>query len=536
MVKEIKYTIPTDIQLAQKITQSLKKPDKRLFLLVITVTFIVFLFSSDGHRHTFDEDVANQEGLRIATMLPDPQFIPGESRLFFEYPELFPPEINTRPICEVGILCSAANIGHSLLEAPIIFVNHNLHIITDAAIYERDDYPSDYNFVYWKNNLNPDFIFLELIFGPLFSSLSVGVFFLVCRFFELTQKTSIVISFFYAFSTLTWAYSQMSLNTIPMVFFLLLGILFFAKFTTNHKNKYLIFSSLIFAFGFLVRNDMILGIIPIFGLLLFELKNNNKKIQKFISFVTPLIFVYIFNRLLFEIRFDLGSQPFTGVPNVAAAAAAPIYVGMAGLLFSPGVGLFIFVPILFTVFISFFDFYSKNKKFCLLFLSIPILFVIFYSTLEYWHGMVSWGPRYLVPIIPFLLIPLGFTLEKRRNKFLKSGIISLGIIGCFFNFVYIIQNVQWFIWGTMGQERGLYALARMEDGNVHSLWISPLTLYTFDYSQLTHSIIWAITNIQIDVFLFELLGPQIYFLALIIFLTIPIFYIFKILRQQIHYN
>ena len=37
----------------------------------------------------------------------------------------------------------------------------------------------------------------------------------------------------------------------------------------------------IFAFGFLVRNDMILGIIPIFGLLLFELKYNNKKIQKF---------------------------------------------------------------------------------------------------------------------------------------------------------------------------------------------------------------------------------------------------------------
>ena len=112
----------------------------------------------------------------------------------------------------------------------------------------------------------------------------------------------------------------------------------------------------------------------------------------------------------------------------------------------------------------------------------------------------------------------------------KSIFVSLGAIGALFNFVNIIQNVQWFIWGTMGQERGLYALARMEDGNVHSLWISPLTLYTFDYSQLTHSIIWAITNIQIDIFLFELLGIQIYFFTLILLLTIPTLYIFKILR------
>ena len=206
--KRNKYTIPTDVQLSQKITHSLKKPDKRLFLLVITITFTVFLFTNDGHRTTFDEDVANQEGLRIATMTPDPNFKEGESRLFFEYPELFPPASNNRALCENGILCSAANIGHSLLEVPLIFANHNLHILTDVSIFETEDYPSDLNYTYWKNSLNPDFVFLELAFGPLFSSLSVGIFFLICRSFDLTQKTSIIISFFYAFSTMVWAYSQ----------------------------------------------------------------------------------------------------------------------------------------------------------------------------------------------------------------------------------------------------------------------------------------------------------------------------------------
>ena len=516
-----------------EIIQSLKKPDIRLALLVVTITFIIFVYSNDGHRSSFDEDVANQEGLRIATMTPDPAFVQGETRLFFEYPELFPPEVNKRPFCNNGILCSASTLGHSLLEAPIIFVNHHLHIISDVVIFERNDYPADSNFVYWKNNLNPDIVFLELIFGPLFSSLSVGVFFLLCRFFNITQKTSIVISFFYAFSTLTWSYSQTSFNVVPMIFFLLLGILFFVKFTSNNKNTYLIFASLSLTFAFLIRTDAALAVIPIFGLLLIELKNKNMKILKFVSFVSPLAFVYIFNRLLIDIRFDLarfGDRADLAWGAVPAVTVTPLHVGILGLLFSPGVGLFIFVPILFTVFISFLDFYHQNKKFCLLFASIPLSFIIFYSTLEYWHGLVSWGPRYLLPIIPFLLLPLGITFEKRGNKFLKSIFVSLGAIGALFNFVNIIQNVQWFIWGTMGREYGLYALARNPDGTVHPLWINPIIIWTFDYSQLTHSIIWAIAKLQIDIFFFELLGTQIYFFTLILLLTIPTLYIFKILR------
>ena len=517
-----------------EIIQSLKKPDIRLVLLVFTITFIIFVYSSDGHRSSFDEDVANQEGLRIATMSPHPAYVQGESRLFFEYPGLFPPEVNKRPFCNTGILCSASTLGHSLLEAPIIFVNHHLHIISDVNIFEKDDYPSDPNFTYWKNTLNPDIVFLELVFGPLFSSLSVGVFFLICRLFNITQKTSIVISFFYAFSTLTWSYSQTSLSSVPMTFLLLLGILFFVKFTRNNKNRYLIFSSLSLTFAFLTRTDAVLAIIPIFGLLLIELINKNMKILKFVSFVSPLAFVYIFNRLLIDIRYDLSKfidRADLSWGAVPAVTVTPLHVGILGLLFSPGVGLFIFVPILFTVFISFLDFYHQNKKFCLLFASIPLFFIIFYSTLEYWHGLVSWGPRYLLPIIPFLLLPLGITFDKRKNKILKSIFVSLGAIGAVFNFANIIQNVQWFIWGTMGRDDyGLYALARNADGTVHPLWINPVTIYTFDYSQLTHSIIWAMAKLQIDIFLFESLGMQIYFFTLILFLTIPTFYIFKILR------
>ena len=43
------------------------------FLLILfTIFFTIFLFTSDGHRYTFDEDVAAQQSKRLATLSPDP--------------------------------------------------------------------------------------------------------------------------------------------------------------------------------------------------------------------------------------------------------------------------------------------------------------------------------------------------------------------------------------------------------------------------------------------------------------------------------
>ena len=489
---------------------------------------MIFLYSSDGHRFTFDEDVANQEALRISTMKPDSSFKSGESRLFFEYPYLFPPETNTRPLCMSGILCSASNIGHSLTESIFVFLNHNFKILQNVNIFENDDF-NDSTYVYWRNNLNPDFVFLELAYGPIFSSLSVGTFFLISRIFNLNLKTSVILSFFYAFSTLTWAYSQTSLNSVSMTFFLLLGVLFFIKFIKNDKKLDLVLSSSSLSFAFLIRPDTILAIIPLFGFLLLTLKNRNTKIQKLTSFTIPLIFVYVINRLLYEIRFDVKTSILSGLP---ADYPTAIHTGILGLLFSPGVGLFIFAPILLTVFVSFPDFYKKEKKFCFLFVVIVISFLIFYGRLQDWHGLVSWGPRYLLPIIPFLLIPLGFTLEKRKNNILKIIIVLLVVTGVFFNLVYIIQDVQWFIWGTMGQEKGLYTLGRMSNGNVYPLWINPVVLYTFEYSQLTHSIIWSLANLHTDIFLLELLGYQIYTISFVSMVCVPIYLLLKQIKSK----
>ena len=98
----------------------------------------------------------------------------------------------------------------------------------------------------------------------------------------------------------------------------------------------------------------------------------------------------------------------------------------------------------------------------------------------------------MLVIVAFFILPLGAIIEKRTNISYKIGIAILGVLGVFFNLVYLVQDVSWFVWGVMATRTGgLYDV-----GGAYNLWISPLVLWTFEFSQLTHSIIRVFTNLQ----------------------------------------
>ena len=79
--------------------------DRRIALSIFFLAMIVFVFTSDGHRHTYDEDVAYQQTLRLMTQEPHPLYVEGESRIRFEWPTLFP---NPGPIAEPKLLSTTS--------------------------------------------------------------------------------------------------------------------------------------------------------------------------------------------------------------------------------------------------------------------------------------------------------------------------------------------------------------------------------------------------------------------------------------------
>ncbi len=513
-------------------TLKLKNSNNLKFSFILFLLFFtIFLFTSDGHRFTFDEDVAGQQSKRIATLSPDPSYVQGESRQFFEYPWLFPPEFNQRPICQNAILCSQATIFHSLTQVPFIFINHNLVILTSSDIWTTDDF-DDFHYVSWRNDIDPDFTFMEIFYGPFFSALSVSIFFFVAKTYDYSIRTCFILVFLFGLSSMIWAYSQTSLNAVPFVFFILLGFLFYRRFKKTNSHFNLILTGIFFGVSFLTRNDMILIIIPFFIYLLITTFQKNQKLKTFFAFIIPVFSSYVVHKIIEYVRVGVTDNPPTisTLPKQLSEAAIsnPYPQQLFGILFSPGAGLFIYSPILFGCFVGFFDFYKKNKSDCILLFSFIASFTLFYAAGSYWHGYNGWGPRYLLPIIPFLIIPLGASIEKRTNIFFKLSITILGILGAMINLVYLLQDVSWFVWGFFGSdERGLYSLARKADGNVHDLWINPIIIWTFEYSQILQSTLWLISKPQLDLFLLKILGTELFILSFVIIFPFLLFLLVK---------
>ena len=532
------------------------KDTKKIFFLVLGLAFVVFIFTSDGHRYAIDEHHSSEMAFHMTTLEPDPAYIDGESKWYFNVP-IYNPH-NYGSICSNGITCYPGSVFDSATQVPFVAANHYLHIISsDTLVLTVDDFV-DPHYIFWRNSQNVDLVFMELFYGPFFSSLSVAIFFLICLEHKFTRNNSIILTFLLAFSTMIWAYSNTSLNLVPALFFLLLGYLFFKKYQRLHQNRFLIFSSAFLGFGFLIRTDIILFIIPIWAFLLISHLSAKKKIFSISLFSIPSLICYYIYKIIPGFRFNLeegnkelslydedACEPGLDCQNDNISVSADISnfsssifdtnlfevcLRIFGILFAPGVGLFIFCPILLTVFFSFVDFFRKNKADCLLILSFLMLNIIYHVAVTGgWHGLNAWGPRYLLLVIPFLLIPLGASLEQRNKRKIISILIILGVIGVFFNTVYVIQDVSWFVWSTPGSNTGLFALEGFKTAN---LYLVPEVIWTFQFSQLTHSIILAFEYLQHDIYLLHVFGALPYSVIFIFSLSFLSYLFWRVIRSR----
>jgi hypothetical protein len=92
--------------------------------------------------------------------------------------------------------------------------------------------------------------------------------------------------------------------------------------------------------------------------------------------------------------------------------------GLNGLLFSTWRGLFYYSPILLLSFVGFFYWFRKEKDkmlpLVLLFSFIAVL--LFYAATPAWRGGNSYGPRYLLAVMPFIVLPMWKTIETYEKN------------------------------------------------------------------------------------------------------------------------
>tara|TARA_B000000460_G_scaffold247014_1_gene221240 strand:+ start:83 stop:1681 length:1599 start_codon:yes stop_codon:yes gene_type:complete len=508
--------------------------NKKIFLSIFFICLTIFVFTSDAHRYSGDEDWQNLQAIRMVTLEPHELYVDGESRIRFEYPVDYPLYWQGYT-CHNYILCSPANIAASVTQVPFLFINHNFNIITDDTITWNNTDFNDLHYVFWRNSIDPDFTFLELFYGPLYSALSLGVFFLICRSFNYEIRTSLILTLLLGLTTPIWAYSQTSLSLVPFVFTLLLAFYFFRRFQKNDSALNLIFCAMCLGFGFMVREEMAMIIVILMGFFIYNLRKRDGKIKKILCYLVPQIIFYTLTKLFFYLSSGImGHRIGTDISDIAVGLGNSVLTleilltREFALLFSPGLGLLFFAPILFTMFFAFPDFFKKHKPETVLILSIMTFFMIEMGSFGHWHGLVAWSARFIVPCIPFLLLPLGASIESGKSKKLMMLIILiLGSLGFLINLAFVFQDVSWFVWGQAGRDLGLYSLGNDQT----SLYINDVVIWSFEYSQLTNSITTLFTGFYPDIFLLKLMGPGIFAATIFSLLLGQVYFLYRILNR-----
>ena len=495
------------------------KNDHKVFFLVLIISFSIFIFTASAHRFTSDDYLAYSQAERIVNQTPIPNFIPGETRPGLQDSNLIQWDF---PTCKDPIICSNVPLVYSMSLIPFIQLEQNLNILPDRDL-TLDDF-DDNHYVWWRNTSSNEETFTFLFYGPVITAISTAILFAICRTYNFSIKIAITVAFLYGFTTMAWAYSSTALSVILVSMTVLLSFYFYRKFVKNQNFFSLIFCGFSLGASVLVRYDSFIIVVIILVFLIGTILRNKSKLKNLTCLLIPLFFCAIIfmgiNYIQFGTFLEYGFKSESGS---LVGTTSPIHAGVFGLLFSPGAGLFIFSPILFTIFVSFFDFYKKDKSSFLIFSAYLVSMLVFFGNLETWHGFVSWGPRYLLPVIPFLLIPLAASIEKRNSIGFRFLVIVLGAIGAFFSLIWLIQDVSWFTWGVMGGDSGLYSLGM---AGIHNFSLNPLVFWTFEYSQLVQSINLAFNHLQVDLFLFKLLGPIVTALVLSV-IIIPLVFILK---------
>jgi hypothetical protein len=106
-----------------------------------------------------------------------------------------------------------------------------------------------------------------------------------------------------------------------------------------------------------------------------------------------------------------GSVLATGYAADVQGSRIPLAVGIFGLLFSAGKSFFLFNPPLALGLTSAGQFHRRHPAVSWFLWTMAGVHLVFFGGLQNWDGDWSWGPRYLLPLVPLLMLPAAPFLE-----------------------------------------------------------------------------------------------------------------------------
>jgi hypothetical protein len=118
----------------------------------------------------------------------------------------------------------------------------------------------------------------------------------------------------------------------------------------------------------------------------------------------------------------------------------PLVLGLYGLLISPGKGLLLYNPIAWAGLLGLAIMFRTRRNEALLFALIMLAELLFFALYEFWTGGWNWGPRYIMPVLPLLVLAAGEWVHVRPTRLRKTILVVLCVLGFVLNLPAVLVD------------------------------------------------------------------------------------------------
>jgi Dolichyl-phosphate-mannose-protein mannosyltransferase len=287
---------------------------------------------------------------------------------------------------------------------------------------------------------------LEKLSATLITALSVVLLLFAVR--RLTnERVAWYIAIVYAFATSSFSSSSQALwQHGPSQLFLTLTIYWLVKGIDG--PRFSAYAGLALGSAIICRPSNAVMAIPIAAYVL--LKRRDQFVGFSLATLPPLLLFMAYNMHYngspVSTGFAVGIIDPSRLRSIGAHLfKTPLHKGLAGVLVSPGRGLFIYSPILLFAFVGMAMVWRNPKQVLLKYLSVaPLLIILLTAKWINWWGGGSYGPRLLADITPILCLYLYPPVEKAQARPLqKYAIVCLTALSISLHALRVFGGGDW---------------------------------------------------------------------------------------------
>ena len=249
-----------------------------------------------------------------------------------------------------------------------------------------------------------------LLLNPIVTALTAAILFLIGRELGYSARRSTALALVYGLASLAWPYSRTFLREPLTGCLLTLALLGYFKWRHTRAPRWL--TIMLMALAATLPVKYVSAAVAPFCLLpvIVDWRRDHPQIGQVLLGGLGLALIIGAGTLIAQARYGAAYSPWAYVSGFTLSGLATTIYGM---LFSPGKGLIFYTPAVIAAWWGLARWPQSRRLMLWLCGGVPLIMIAAYSNNPMWYGGQIWGPRFLVPVLPLMLLPLIEVLKRR---------------------------------------------------------------------------------------------------------------------------